>query len=1543
MPTLERISRHTESRASENGSGSARAPRRRAGFGPAQGNQALRRLIEKKRRKQEAEREAAPENPYEIALRIEEQLENDPGDASGHTRSELEALPPEQREEVVARLEERTTTARKERVAEVLSEPAPKAVEAPPAEAMETSRAREEEAGREEEREELSARTETPAGAPPSGEEEARDEEEAREVRRGGEQRRRGGPERPPLEAPKPETAKPVAQREGVPELPAPGKEETAAAPAEAPPVEAQVLGPAPAEARGEAAAPVAAPAPAAREAAAQPAPSSGGAPAAESAATLEAEPEEGPAAEESDKAAEKMGEAEPSEAAEEAAQEPEPPEPAEDTEREPTGEEKAEAEAADEEDRQLAAAGGPAEAEASEEEAAEAEDGAAAETAEVSGAEKEAGLSSLAEGGGGGGEAAGGGGGGGGGGAVEEQPEPEPPDVSTAEPAAAMGSLSGLKVGAIARGLGGVSAAIGKTVADQKQELAANPPTMERPAGSPVTRDGPISEQYPEEGGAGEAVGVEEAAEGKALEVPEPEPLPEPGPDPTEAIAAPPLAGGEGGELTEEEAENIQGAVGEMPTSDPSLETDAGPAPALDLEGDADPQQARDQRAELDTAIGEQETQGSEDAAEPAGEDEIYPTVPEETLEGSVPEGGAGTAEGAQSAGADDETAAIVAEEKEGDAVRSSVQQAGSDMAAKQQEHVEAEAGKRAETDREIAAAVAGNTSLQEERRQAGKRKVAAHRADWNEGQRQAVDKARTDADAEGQKLEEGVASKQEEADSQAREEIDSGTEKAEEERDAGEAKAESEKRKAESESSGVFGWLASKAKAFFNALKKAVSAAISAMRKAVKVAIEAAKKAAFAVIDAARNAVVGLIRLAGEALMAIGDVVLAAFPELKAKFRKLIGDGVAAAEDTVNRLADGLKKAVAAALDALGAALDALLAGLEKALHFLLDAANKIVQAAIKAAQAVIAALAAFAAIIKDVASGPGRWIANLGAAIMDGIRNHLWKAFKEAVQNWFQQKLSEVLGVGTAIFQVLSKGGIALAEVGKMAFEGLKAAIPVALIALLVEKLVSMIVPAAGAIMAIIEGLQAAWGAISRIIAAIGAFIAFLKAVKSGSAGPQFAAMLAAAAIVVIDFVANWLIRRIRGPASKIGGKVKAIARKIMAKLKKVGRKIKAAAKSAVRKVKAKARKVFKKKGGKSRKKDKRDQDKSKERLEKAVRELRPKLSAMLAKPVSSIALRAKLEFWRLRYRIKVLSLSKKGQEASIHAANSPMILVVKAVDGSQELVMQIVREAGEAIMTDTRVQAMAKDILKQRKAGMGTTESEALPVTPNIPVAATELGMAAPKPWQTTRMEMSPGGVLLPVQERQLFTPTAPSTWVIGAGKTTDVQATVTELGGPKAVATAFFAAQTGGRPTGLKGGAAGQVSFGEIMRLMAVEAARDPHGEITRLTMRMSEAERGGSTAERLVREQNPIGEKGGTGTAAKISRDLGHEAPGKRVPTPAEVRDFIRKELALTAQFIYSNAVVDEKIGGSVAQITNYIKKKLKDKLIALMREKYGL
>ena len=86
-----------------------------------------------------------------------------------------------------------------------------------------------------------------------------------------------------------------------------------------------------------------------------------------------------------------------------------------------------------------------------------------------------------------------------------------------------------------------------------------------------------------------------------------------------------------------------------------------------------------------------------------------------------------------------------------------------------------------------------------------------------------------------------------------------------------------------------------------------------------------------------------------------------------------------------------------------------------------------------------------------------------------------------------------------------------------------------------------------------MTIIEGLQAAWGTVSRILAAVSAFVAFLLAVKGGSAGPLFATLLAAAAIVGLDFVANWLLKKLASAARKVGAKLKGLAEKFKAKRK------------------------------------------------------------------------------------------------------------------------------------------------------------------------------------------------------------------------------------------------------------------------------------------------------------------------------------------------------------------------------------------------------
>ena len=169
--------------------------------------------------------------------------------------------------------------------------------------------------------------------------------------------------------------------------------------------------------------------------------------------------------------------------------------------------------------------------------------------------------------------------------------------------------------------------------------------------------------------------------------------------------------------------------------------------------------------------------------------------------------------------------------------------------------------------------------------------------------------------------------------------------------------------------------------------------------------------------------------------------------------------------------------------ALDLLGAALDAALGLLEKGLLFAVDVYAKAVQGAIKFAEVVYNALAVFAVLIDHIAPDPLRWLSNLGASAKDGVRNHLWTAFKKAVKRWFNEKLEEVLGLGLTVWNLLKKGGISIARIGTMVWEGLKAAIPPTLIQLIIEKLVAMIIPAAGAIMMIIEGLRAAWGTVRR----------------------------------------------------------------------------------------------------------------------------------------------------------------------------------------------------------------------------------------------------------------------------------------------------------------------------------------------------------------------------------------------------------------------------------------------------------------------------
>jgi len=875
----------------------------------------------------------------------------------------------------------------------------------------------------------------------------------------------------------------------------------------------------------------------------------------------------------------------------------------------------------------------------------------------ELDPAERDSALASLAEGSGGGGAAAGGGGCGGGA-AIADKPTPPVPEVSQAEPSAALLAVSNLPPAQLMAGLGSVGAAVGNSVGKQRASLVANPPQMESPSGSPKTNKESAADRSAFKGKDPKA--VEKTPEGQAKPVPQPKPLPLPGAPPTAAVSSPKVQGNASGKLDPGDAQKLQASVRNIPTSDPALQqVSAGATPRLELQGNADPQQAQQQRGELEKGIADAHTLGQQELAQPMGENEIYPKVQPETLRAEGIGGGSGAAGGAAAKAAGstaggggaggDEAVSIIAQQEHSQEIQAGVAKAQAEIAGKRQEHSAKVEEEKARSNEEITQLQTENSAQQAAERTKAQAEVQQQRSAWQKEQDTLITKSRKDADEAVSKGNKDVQQEQTDAESKAGEHIQKGEEEAAAARQKGEQEAEKERQKGEQESGGILGWLADKAKAFFDGIKQAIQKAFEVARAAVKAAIEGAQKLATAVIETARQAIVGIIKAVGAALIAIGDVLLAAFPEMRDRFRNAIKGAVKAAETAVNALAETLKKGVQAALNLLGKGLDAALGLLEKGMLVAVDIAKTAVQGAIKLADAAIKAVGAFAVLVKDIAGNPGQWLSNLGAGANDGIKNHFWGAFQTAVKEWFSQKVEEVLGLGMAVWNVLKQGGINTAEVGKMAWEGIKSAIPAVLIGILIEKVVSMIVPAAGTVMLIIEGLQAAWGTVSRILQAFERFMAFLKAVKTGQAGPPFGAAMAAAGVVVIDFVSNWLLKRLRGPASKVALKIREIA-------KKIGNKVKKAAKKLGKKFGKLKDKLFGKKGGQGDKSkgrgrggDRNEREaekkrKAEERLKKAQEQLKIKL----AKGIKGIHLKAYLLMLKAKYRLSVLKVENAGTE-------------------------------------------------------------------------------------------------------------------------------------------------------------------------------------------------------------------------------------------------------------------------------------------------------
>ncbi|NUK77383.1 DUF4157 domain-containing protein [Streptomyces lunaelactis] len=759
----------------------------------------------------------------------------------------------------------------------------------------------------------------------------------------------------------------------------------------------------------------------------------------------------------------------------------------------------------------------------------------------------------------------------GGGGGAAPEEKQEEPPDVSGQDPKAAIGTVSKLAPDQAAAAMPGVDAAADKKVGEEQQRLDANPPKRERPSGAPQTQSGPPEAAAPaaEVTGKVEKLGPEDQAEkqkAKGSEKAE-------GAKPTDNTPPPPPPVAD--KLTEEEAKNVDAAADAVPTVDPELQNKTvGPAPKIRLEGESDPKRTDDQAKALKEKQSDIQSTGREDAAKPMGEDQIFPNAPQEQLVGKAVGRAGGKGGNLAASSMPKPGVGAVAKQERGSEIQGAAGQAQGDLVAKEKEQQQGEQQAKQEKQTEIDREVTQNAEKQTAERGRAAEDAQREREGWRNEQDKEIEDADKESEKEHTSKNKEIVKARDDKDKEVGDRKDKDNQQIDTERENAEKEAE-KKKKEEKPSGGFFGWVADKVKSAFNAILEAVTAVFDAARKAVNGIIDTFKEWANKAIDFVRDLAIKAIGVLADALIAIGDVLLAAFPELRDKFRKAIEGLRDKAIAAVNALADGLKKAVNALLDALAAGLNALLDVLEAGIKAVIKIYQAVILGAIKFAQAAIEALGKFAALIADIAPDPFGWLGKAGSSAKAGISDHLWGAIKTGVKRWFDTKVEGILGLGKAVINVLVKGCVSIKQIGKMAWDAIIASLPMMIASLVIEKVVSMLVPAAGAILTIVQGLMAAWQSLSSILTAFSKFWAYLKAVKAGPAACLFAEAVAAGIVALLDFIANFLLQRLGSATKGVGKRLKAMAEKIMKGLKKTGKGAKQAAGDAVNKARGAVR--------------------------------------------------------------------------------------------------------------------------------------------------------------------------------------------------------------------------------------------------------------------------------------------------------------------------------------------------------------------------------
>ncbi|CAL9668557.1 eCIS core domain-containing protein [Streptomyces sp. enrichment culture] len=766
-----------------------------------------------------------------------------------------------------------------------------------------------------------------------------------------------------------------------------------------------------------------------------------------------------------------------------------------------------------------------------------------------------------------------GGGGGGGGAGAAPARPKGKKdsapvPDLSGASPEAGLATASKLKPHKALQAMGGVGGAVDRSVGDEHQALAAAPPSMQRPAGAPQTlrgkprTDAPAeySEDKPQEAQAPEQKDAEVTGARKPEGQIEAEKAEEPGGWDTFKMALG-FIGGKivngvaslfGADKPVVDPQALAAKFAGLPTKDEALkQARAGDAPGVGMTGAAE-QSAGEQDGHVD-AKGQQ-TIGTarDDAGRRMGEDQVYPDAPKETMTAEVPGArggqGAAAAGGAATGAVPPEAASEVAEHERGPQFQAAFTDGAKSMSegrqAKDRDVRDAQDRHRQKVDAEIAA----NTKAQAAEREKAMGDVTAQREDWRKEQDEQLESLGDKKSERHDKVRKDVADKEKKTDDDVDHEKKDSDKKIQDESDKAEREADQKRDGAVQESgnwvSKAFDWIKQKVIEIKNAIVRVIRAA----RDAVVGFIKNFKDTVERWINEARKNIVDAIKNLIKDLIEFAVAMVRAVIELAARIRKFVTNLIAAAIALVNRLAQALKQAVSDLLDAIGKLLGSLLDNLRKALQAAVKAVVEAVKAVLEFASKLLNALGAWMMIAVDFLSDPGGWLGGAKNSAVDGAKNHLFREVSTAVKAWFQEKIQEVIGVPKAIIDKLVRGGFSLDRIVKEAWDAVVPQLPLIIGELVITKVVAKLIPGAGWVMAVIDAIRTAWGALSAILSSLDAVLTWLKAVRTGGAGILFAKAVAAGVVALLEVLYQALLSGIGKYVAKVGRRLRGVAAKL-----------------------------------------------------------------------------------------------------------------------------------------------------------------------------------------------------------------------------------------------------------------------------------------------------------------------------------------------------------------------------------------------------------